>query len=81
MANLPFIPLAEALSALRQYRGTLKERLGALRARRAGQPPRPYYVDAMFDCSERMIQAEMTWIARFTARLETGQKEARDGQG
>jgi len=35
----------------------------------------------MFDYSATMIQAEMAWIARFTARLEAGQKEAEGGQG
>ena len=70
MANLPFVPLTEALSALRQYHGRLEERLAELRKRRADQQPRPYHVDAMFDYSETMIQAEMAWVARFTAQLE-----------
>jgi hypothetical protein len=66
---------------VRQYHRSLKERWTELRARRADQQPLPYHVDAMFDYRETMIQAEIAWVARFTAQLETGQKEAQDGQG
>lgn len=65
IANLPAIPSAEALAALRQYRDALVARLAHVQARWDSQRPLPYFVDALFDYSITMIQAELTWIEKF----------------
>lgn len=70
LANLPRISLDEALTALRQYRDRLAERREHVRARRArGEEDLPYHVDAMFDLSLTMIEAELAWTERFMGQL------------
>ncbi|RLC54561.1 MAG: PadR family transcriptional regulator [Chloroflexota bacterium] len=70
LANLPGVPPAEALAALRQYRDALADRLAHVQARWENRQPLPYFVDAMFDYSVTMIRAEMEWVTRFISRLE-----------
>jgi DNA-binding PadR family transcriptional regulator len=70
MANLPAIPPAEALAALRKYRYALTTRLDHVQARWESQRPLPYFVDAMFDHSVTMIEAEMKWAVQFISELE-----------
>jgi len=70
LANLPGIPPAEAAAALRRYRDALSERLAHVQARWESQRPLPYFVEAMFDHSVTMIQAEKAWIEGFIAQLE-----------
>ena len=75
LANLPCASHAEALAALQKYRDELADRLVHLQTRWESQRPLPYFVDAMFDHSVTMIQAEMEWVARFTFQLEESQEE------
>ena len=70
MSHLPGIPPAEALAALRQYRAALASRLVYVQQRRASQQPLPYFVDAMFDHSITLIEAELVWLEKFIKRLE-----------
>jgi DNA-binding PadR family transcriptional regulator len=70
LANLPAIPPAEAVAALHQYRDALASRLDHVRARWESQRPLPYCVDAMFDHSVTMIEAEIEWVAQFISELE-----------
>ena len=70
IGNLPAIPAAEALAALRQYRDALAARLEQVQARWDSQRPLPYFVDALFDYSVTMIRAEMGWVVQFTSQLE-----------
>jgi len=70
LANLPGITSAEALAALSQYRDGLAARLEHVRARRESQRPLPYFVDAMFDYSVTMVEAELEWIMQFISQLE-----------
>ncbi len=69
LANLPALDLEEARLALRKYRQSLEKRLTTLQARWESQRPLPFYVDAMFEHSETMIQAETAWIDGFLAQL------------
>jgi DNA-binding PadR family transcriptional regulator len=75
LANLPSVPLAEALAALREHREALGEQLARLQTRRESQQPLPAFVDAMFDHSATMIQAEKGWIERFIAQIERQEDE------
>jgi DNA-binding PadR family transcriptional regulator len=70
LANLPAIPPAEAFAALHQYRDALATRLDHVQARWGSQRPLPYFVDAMFDHSVTMIEAEMDWVTQFISELE-----------
>lgn len=72
LANLPIVPPAEAIAALRCYRAALEERLAEVQSRWEALRPLPYFVDAMFDHSATMIQAEIEWLNRLALRLETG---------
>ena len=79
LANLSGIPPTEAVAALREHRETLGEQLAQLQARQEGQQPLPSFVDAMFDYSATMIQAEKGWIERFIAQLERQEDENDQG--
>ena len=70
LANLPGVPKIEAISALRQYRERLTERDEYVRARAEAQRPLPDHVEAMFDFSLTMIEAEREWISKFIKQLE-----------
>jgi DNA-binding PadR family transcriptional regulator len=79
LANLSGIPATEAVAALRQHRDALVEQLAQLQARQESQQPLPSFVDAMFDYSATMIQAEKGWIERFIAQIERPEDENDQG--
>ena len=80
LASLPGIPAAEAMAALRQYREALIEDLAHVHERWEAQRPLPDFVDAMFDHSTTMIEAEIAWVGRFISQLER-RKEDENVQG
>jgi DNA-binding PadR family transcriptional regulator len=69
LANLPCLPPGEALVALQHYHDTLLVRLKHVRSRWADQRPLPYFVDAMFQHSTALMEAELGWIKEFIASL------------
>jgi DNA-binding PadR family transcriptional regulator len=70
LANLPAIACDKAQAALRRYGQALEARSEYLQARREEQRPLPYFVEAMFDHSLTMIEAELGWVAGFLLQLE-----------
>jgi DNA-binding PadR family transcriptional regulator len=70
LTNLPSIPHAETLAALRQYHDALTSRLEHIQATRERQRPLPHSVDAMFDYSITMIEVELTWIEKLIKQME-----------
>jgi DNA-binding PadR family transcriptional regulator len=70
LANLPLLPRSEALAALRDHHTGLDRGLAHLQAQRQRQQPLPAHVDAMFEHSIVMIEAELGWLARFIQRME-----------
>jgi hypothetical protein len=70
LANLPGVPKSDVISALRRYNNSLAERGDYVRARREAQRPLPDHVEAMFDLSLTMIEAELEWIRKFIKQLE-----------
>jgi hypothetical protein len=70
LTNLLTISREEVLGALRQYRDGLTDRLEHVRATWERQRPLPYFVDAMFDYSIMMIQAEVAWVEEFIRQME-----------
>lgn len=70
LANLPAISHDEAVNALIQRRDTLQQTLHHVRSRRAeAQPHAPMHVDAMFELSVVMLEAEINWLTSFIDRL------------
>jgi DNA-binding PadR family transcriptional regulator len=70
LANLPAIPPAEALAALRKYRDALAARLEYVRTNWESKGPLPLFIDAMFDYSVAMVGAELTWIEKLIKQVE-----------
>ncbi len=70
LANLPSIAPAQAIAALRRYRDALAGRLAHLQERWQSQRPLPYFVDAMFEHSTAMIEAELAWVDGFIVQME-----------
>ncbi len=76
MSNLPAVPRDEALAALQHYAASLAERREHLQERmNTGQGTFPFHVEAMFDFSLSMIQAELAWLEKFIKQME-----AQDGK-
>jgi uncharacterized protein (DUF2126 family) len=72
LANLPWIRPTEARAALQEYHSALAARLAYVQQRHQSQQPLPYCVDAMFEHSITMIQAELHWLEQFLERMEDG---------
>lgn len=77
LSNLPAVPRREAVVALRNYRDELSERKEHLQQRQAlGEGNNPFHVNAMFEFSLAMIQAELEWFNRFIRELEAQDDQA-----
>jgi DNA-binding PadR family transcriptional regulator len=72
LANFPSLAPGDAVAALQQYRVNLAEQLEHVQARWSSQPPLPPFVDAMFDHTVTLIQAELGWVTRFLTQLQEG---------
>lgn len=70
LANLPGVPATVAIDALRLHLNGLIERLAHIKARRKEQRPLPYFVEAMFDHTITMVEAEKRWIKKFIQQME-----------
>jgi DNA-binding PadR family transcriptional regulator len=71
MSNLPAVSRGEALAALRQYVVSLADREEHLEQRKQmGGSTFPFHVEAMFDFSLTMIQAELAWLEIFIQQME-----------
>jgi DNA-binding PadR family transcriptional regulator len=70
LANLPGIPPAEAAAALRRYRDALATSRDEAKAKWESQSPLPYFIEAMFDYSVTMLEAEIAWIETFIKKVE-----------
>jgi DNA-binding PadR family transcriptional regulator len=70
LSNLPGIPRQQAIAALREHCAHLAERRDRIRARAQEQAPLPYFVEAMFEFSLALIEAQLGWVERFTQRLQ-----------
>lgn len=70
IGNLPVIGDSEAQDALSIYRRGLSDRLEHVMNRWEEQKPLPYFVEALFDYSASMIEAELNWTDKFLTQLE-----------
>ena len=81
LANLPTLPVPEAVSALGHYRKILAARRDeAVRTRANQREDRelPDHVEAMFDLSLTMIDAEIGWLDGFTQRFAESRKVGKE---
>lgn len=70
LSHLPGIPAGEAIAALGEYRDALAERRAYVRERWQSQKPLPFFIEAMFEHSLTMIEAELLWVKGFVERME-----------
>ena len=70
IGNLPAIPPAEAVAALQKYHEALAGQLSNVQLRWEEQQPLPYFVDALFDYSVTIIQANLVWVEKFIKKVE-----------
>jgi DNA-binding PadR family transcriptional regulator len=73
MSALPAFPPDEAIQALRQYWKELIEHRNAVKRRwmeQATVQPLPTFVDAMFDYSITLAEAEIEWVSKFIQRIQ-----------
>jgi DNA-binding PadR family transcriptional regulator len=75
LSNLPGIAAEETLAAVRQYHAHLGERRDHLRTRVQEEAPLPSFVEAMFDLSLTLVEAELVWVKRFIDELESQVRE------
>jgi DNA-binding PadR family transcriptional regulator len=70
MANWPLIPPGESVAALRRRSDALLRKKAEVLAARDAQQPLPDFVDAVFEYSVVMLDAELNWVARTLTSLE-----------
>jgi DNA-binding PadR family transcriptional regulator len=70
LSHLPGIPVADAVAALGQYRDSLAEQLAEVRHSWETKNPLPLFIEAMFEHSTMLIQAELSWAESLIKRLE-----------
>ena len=76
LACWPVLRPSEGVAALRQYRAALSERLSLLQSKRHDQSPLPDFVDAMFEHSVALLQAELVWADQFISGMEERDEQA-----
>jgi DNA-binding PadR family transcriptional regulator len=79
LSNLQGTPTEDAIQALYQYRQKMVERAEHLRGRWDAQEPHlPFNVNALFDLSKTLIDAELSWVTNFIHQLEARQGKEND---
>ncbi len=69
LANLPLFQPIEIITALNQHLMALHSEITRLQNAKAAQPFAPYFVQAMFDYSIAMLQAQDEWMKSFIKQL------------
>jgi hypothetical protein len=70
LSHLSGIPAGEAVAALGQYRDALAEWRAYARERWQSLQPLRFLIEAMFEQSLTMIEAELSWVKGFVERME-----------
>jgi DNA-binding PadR family transcriptional regulator len=70
LASLPGLTRQEALDSLRKYQQALLQQLEHVHERWEPQRPLPYFVDAMFEHSIALTEAELQWIEKLIGKVE-----------
>jgi len=74
MANSPLIDEVAFNQSLRERHAHIEERLTTIIATRERQQPLPDFVDALFDYSISLLEAERQWLQKAAARTNTMDK-------
>jgi len=72
LSNFPIFSKEQILEALQAYVSQLEERLDHMLVRAGAQRPLPPFIEAMFDYSQAMIEAEINWMRNFIKEVEAG---------
>ncbi|MGB3702015.1 MAG: hypothetical protein WA997_12160, partial [Anaerolineales bacterium] len=72
LSNYPALPKEQLLSALYSYAAQLDENLNHMLQRAKKQRPLPPFVEAMFNYSQVLAEAELKWIRIFIQEVEAG---------
>ena len=72
LSNYPILPREQVLSALKSYANQINTRLDHLLEQVEEQRPLPYFVEAMFEYSRILAQAELDWVENFIQEVEAG---------
>ncbi len=75
LSNLFGIPHHEALAALQSYREALRAHRDHVIVRRDAQRPLHMIIEAMFDQTLSVMDAELAWLDNFIQQLEAAPKE------
>ena len=70
LSNFPALPRGQVLAALDSYAEEVGERLTHMQQRANEQSPLPPFVQAMFNYSQALAEAELNWIQNFKQELE-----------
>ena len=70
LSNFPVLSLPQAIDALYTYRQSLEARRQHLLRRAEAQRDAPFFVNAMFDYSLTLLQAEIKWLDKFIQQVE-----------
>jgi DNA-binding PadR family transcriptional regulator len=70
LAAVAGLPADRSVQAIRAYRDALDARLAALTKRHVAISEPPWFVEALFDYSFRMIRSERAWAASFVRTLD-----------
>lgn len=72
LSNLPVIPREQLIKALNTYAAQVEESVIQMRGRAEEQQHLPSFVEAMFDYSQVLAEAELKWIRNFIGEVEAG---------
>ena len=72
LSNFPIVPPEQVIEALNAYVTAIEGRLTHMLGRAMAQQPLPPFVQAMFDYSQVLAEAELKWIKNFIAEVEVG---------
>jgi DNA-binding PadR family transcriptional regulator len=72
LAALPMFEKEEILGSLRNYQGTLKNKLQELKTKTASYGPGlPWHVASMFDLNISQLRFELDWLEKFISSIES----------
>ena len=78
LAILPRINHQDTLESLSEYHKALYKRRESMQVRLESQRPLPYFVEAMFDYSLTLVNAEIDWVEKFIQKLKSMEGDTRD---
>ena len=70
LSNFPILPREQVLSALNSYANQLENKLKSFMPSEEEQRTLPSFVNAMFDYSRVLVEAELNWIQKFIQEVE-----------